>query len=78
MTIKDLIKRLSQLLDQDAVIEVFDADAEKFQPVTGVTYGGNDHRVRLYSDEPAEKPKENGHFLIDGLGYHRPGGRFGA
>lgn len=49
MTAEHLIKTLKQVDPKD-VVKIFDADAKKIMPVTGMTFGGDDQTVLLYSD----------------------------
>lgn len=50
MKVIDLIQKLGNLPEND-IVQIFDLDAGKWMPVTGLTYGCEDNLVRLYSDE---------------------------
>ena len=49
MTVQQLKNRLQEL-DPDDVVEIWDPDWEDWFPITGYTFGGADHKVRLYTE----------------------------
>ena len=49
MTATELIELL-KICNGDDIVEIYDPDAEEVLPVTGMTYGGGDRKVHLYSD----------------------------
>jgi hypothetical protein len=51
MTVKGLIEMLSKA-NPDDVVMAFDPESSKAEPITGMTYGGADGVVELFTDEP--------------------------
>jgi hypothetical protein len=51
MTVEQLIEMLKGAHPKD-IVEIFEVETVDWEPITGMTYGGNDHKVRLYTDEP--------------------------
>lgn len=49
MTAEDLIAMLQKCNPTD-VVETWDPDCEMDMPVTGMTYGGRDGKITLYTD----------------------------
>ena len=60
-TVKGLRDKLNDLIKQgftDSPILIFDPDIEEWSTVTGLTYGGDDRLVKLYSDSDGEDKNE--------------------
>lgn len=54
MNIRILINKLesiARMCGEDQVVETFCPDSLEWYPVTGMTYGGGDDKVKLYNDE---------------------------
>lgn len=54
MNIRKLIEHLEQIAQmsgEDQVVETFCPDSLEWYPVTSMTYGGGDKKVKLYNDE---------------------------
>lgn len=54
MNIRVLIRKLESIAimtGEDQVVETFCPDTLEWYPVTGMTYGGGDDKVKLYNDE---------------------------
>lgn len=54
MTIKELIGSLQNAMNhgtkQDSIVEAWDPETNDWEEVTGFTHGGDDNKVRLYTD----------------------------
>jgi|LakMenEpi03Aug12_release.lakeMendotaPanAssembly.Ray.scaffolds.fasta_scaffold3514044_1 hypothetical protein len=53
-TVKGLRDKLNDLIKQgfaDSPLLIFDPDIKEWSTVTGLTYGGDDKIVKLYTDE---------------------------
>lgn len=54
MNIRVLINKLesiARMRGEDQVVETFCPDSLEWYPVSGMTYGGADDKVKLYNDE---------------------------
>lgn len=52
MTTAELIDKLRQADPSGAaIVKIYDADSEQFEPVTGMIYGGDELVIELWSDD---------------------------